>query len=708
VISPPAQNPKLLSLREDIRLINDAPGQAGEPRWLIHDPVRDTFFEIGLEAFQLMSLWPKAATAAELVKIVQSAHARAVTEDEVVEFNRFLAHSRLTEEAAGGWHELSHASTASSQSLAQQALHNYLFFKIPLMQPSEFLQRSLPAVRFLAGRWFFIAFTLLATVGLFFASRQWGDMMDGLHRQLTLSGAMLFAVTLFIMKIFHELGHAYVATAMGCRVRSMGLAVMLMAPMLYTDVTEAWRLPERKKRMAIDLAGVAVEMVIAGLALFAWAFLPPGDSRDVALVIATAAVMMTLAVNLSPFMRFDGYYVFADLIGVKNLQPRAFALVRWKLREWLFGLGVSCPDTLRGGLRSLVIAYGFVTMLYRLVLFTGIAIIVYHATFKALGIILFLVEIIIFVARPVWRELKVWWSLRAAAATNPRAWLSLTALGACLLFFAVPWSTQVSVHAILEPARFVRIYPSAPAEIQRIFVAAGQSVKVGDLLITLGSPRLEKELSVTQAKLALVEERMGRRLGDGKDQAASLTLAKDRLSLIEKTTALKRQIESLSIHAAIDGRIAELDPHLHPGRLVSRDDELGIVVAGNDGVIRGYADQQDLWRLKAGGKARFIPDDSQVPSLNAAVASVAISASTMIDIPHLAETHGGKVRAHPPQQKSGLVPLDPIHLVTLDLSATFAPVRPVRGVALVEGAPQSIAASFFRRVLQVLVQEVGA
>ncbi|MFM9975888.1 MAG: HlyD family efflux transporter periplasmic adaptor subunit [Beijerinckiaceae bacterium] len=706
----PGQKPVPLPvLREDIRLLKDAASPSGAPRWLIHDPVRDSFFEIGIEAFQLISLWSSSRTVDELAKRASEQTGRIVSETEVTKFAHFLGQMRLTLDATGGWRELSGSAASAKHGIGHQLLHNYLFFKLPLVQPTAFLQATLPIARIFASKGILVLYVVLTLIGVYFASRQWGDIVDGVQRQFNLSGALLFAVTLFVMKIFHELGHAYVATAVGIRVRSMGIAVMMMAPMLYTDVTEAWRLQDKRKRMAIDLAGVAVEMVIAGLALLAWAFLPPGDGRDIALVITTAAVAATLAVNLSPFMRFDGYYVLADFIGVKNLQPRAFALVRWKMREWLFNIGAACPDSLRGGLRTFVIAYGIVTMIYRLMLFIGIAVVVYYMTFKILGILLFLVEIGVFVAMPIWREVKVWWSLKDQIFAETRIWFGISATVIVLGLAAIPWSTTVKIPAVLEPAQFVRLYPTSPAEIREVHVRPGQMVKEGEILLVLASTKLDKELSVTQARLELVNQRIGRRLGDSKDQASSLPLEKDRLSLIERRDSLQRQISQLSIRATLDGRIAELDPDLHVGRLISREDEIGIIIGGNQTIIRGFADQQDIWRLRTGQSGRFIPDDTQAGIVRASLSQIALSASPHVDIPHLAETNGGLLRTHPPQPKMPLVPIDPIHQVTLQpQNYRELGSQPIRGVAIVEGSPQSMVASLWRRVLKVLVQEAGA
>ena len=56
-------------------------------------------------------------------------------------------------------------------------------------------------------------------------------------------------------------------------------------------------------------------------------------------------------------MRFDGYYVFADYLKIENLQPRAFALAKWKLRKWLFGFNLKAPEQMNIGKQNLRFFY---------------------------------------------------------------------------------------------------------------------------------------------------------------------------------------------------------------------------------------------------------------------------------------------------------------------------------------------------------------
>ena len=53
----------LPQLREDLRLLPAAPAMDGSPRWVIFDPVRHRYFQVGLEAFELLSRWSAGSIA---------------------------------------------------------------------------------------------------------------------------------------------------------------------------------------------------------------------------------------------------------------------------------------------------------------------------------------------------------------------------------------------------------------------------------------------------------------------------------------------------------------------------------------------------------------------------------------------------------------------------------------------------------------------
>ena len=140
--------------------------------------------------------------------------------------------------------------------------------------------------------------------------------------------------------------------------------------------------------------GTAIAWALAGLATLAWALAPDGIFRQAMLYLATTGWLLTLALNASPFMRFDGYFILTDLLDFPNLHERAGVLARAWLRKTLFGVTALDSENLSLTARRALIAFALFTWLYRFTLFLGIAVAVYLLFFKALGIFLFAHDLI--------------------------------------------------------------------------------------------------------------------------------------------------------------------------------------------------------------------------------------------------------------------------------------------------------------------------
>ena len=138
-------------------------------------------------------------------------------------------------------------------------------------------------------------------------------------------------------------------------------------PFLYTDTGETWKLADRRKQLVIACAGMGAELVLAVFSTLLWSLSPEGAAKSVFLVLASTTWIMTLAVNLSPFMRFDGYFVLSDLLGFPNLHERGTACAKWWLRRTFFGIDTPMPEpTLRPRQRAALIVFAYVTWAYRL------------------------------------------------------------------------------------------------------------------------------------------------------------------------------------------------------------------------------------------------------------------------------------------------------------------------------------------------------
>lgn len=704
-IPPSAPGDRLATLREDLELQR---GTATNGDWLIYDPLRHRYIQIDQPTFVVLSLWKWHATASALCDHAGQVLGTPVDRAEIDRLTSFLDNHQLTDGGAGSaWRRQAALAHNRHHSPIMWLMHNYLFVKIPLVSPEPFLRLTsglvAPFFRPLLQR----LVLALGLVGLYLASREWDRFAAEARDLASISGLTEIAVVLFAVKGLHELGHAYTALRYGCRVPSMGLAFMMMAPLLYTDVTDAWRLSDRRERLAIDLAGIAVELGLACLATVAWVFLADGMARHTAFLIATTSWVMSLAINLNPFMRFDGYYILADLLRVPNLQTRAFALGRWWMREVLFGLQAACPEPMPSRLRAVLIAYAYSIWAYRLVLFTGIAVLVYGHFFKVLGVVLFLFEIVYFIGRPLAGEALVWWQLRRRIVSHWRFLIPLGALGVVCALAIVPWSSDVRIPAILEGDAIARVFPPRAGRIVAIPAVAAQTVAASDLLLRLEQPDLAHERAIALAQLSAVEMRLDRQSADLEDLSQRQVLEGERASVRAKLDGLARQTAELDVRAPRSGTLVEVNPALHVGQWIGPKEQIALLDGSRGGRVLGYAAEDDLWRLKPQQTGRFVPDNMLAEAFDVTVTELAITGAAQIDLAELASSNGGKIEAHADVHQK-LIPSTAQFLVAMAVHGSGPiPVARIRGIVVVHGVAESFFSSAWRRVLRILVRESG-
>ncbi|WP_431681355.1 hypothetical protein [Kitasatospora sp. KL5] len=161
--------------------------------------------------------------------------------------------------------------------------------------------------------------TAAADVWLFAAH---GAMAPVLHtvQQPALLLAVL-ALTL-LSTVFHEFGHASGCRYGGGRPGCIGCGIYLVWPAMYTDVTDVYRL-RRPARLRTDLGGVYFNVVFIA-ALFA-AYAATGQDF---LLAAVYLAHFEIVEQLLPVLRFDGYYILADLAGVPDLFGKVGPILR--------------------------------------------------------------------------------------------------------------------------------------------------------------------------------------------------------------------------------------------------------------------------------------------------------------------------------------------------------------------------------------------
>ena len=481
-------------LREDLQLLDGPAMVDGSPTWTLFDPIRNSYYRIGWIAFQLLSRW-SSGTAQQLKENIKQNTTCNINDNDIRELLRFLYANNLTlQPASGNSSDYLEQYRKSKPNRFVWFLKNYLFLRIPLFRPGDFFRSILPYVEPLYSATARNTILLLGLIGLFLASRQWDSFLSTFSYFFSLKGLLFYFITLIFIKILHEMGHAITATRFGCRIPAMGVAFLVLYPVLYTDTTDAHRLTSRKQRLYIGMAGMLTEFYLACISIFLWSFLPDGIFRSIVFIVATVSIFLTLLVNLSPFMRFDGYYILSDWLGVQNLHSRSFALGKWKLRELLFGLKERPPERFPENMQKFLVIFSWSVWIYRFLLLAGIALLVYHLFFKLLGIFLLVAELFFFIIMPITRECRVWYMKRSEIITTKHTWALVTLLTAILLLFIIPWNSRISFPAVMEPADKTVIYAPAPGQINEIRIAKDERVNAGDELLSLSSPEIANEI----------------------------------------------------------------------------------------------------------------------------------------------------------------------------------------------------------------------
>ncbi|QSD22106.1 HlyD family efflux transporter periplasmic adaptor subunit [Pectobacterium brasiliense] len=699
---------RLSPLRDELILHAGPANRDGSPSWTLEDPLRGLYFRIGWAEMAMLSRW-SMGNAAQIVADVSQTSALTLDDSDVQYFNRFLQANSLTrvsgDEALA---QFSRQVEQSRVSIWRKLLKNYLFFRIPLWHPDRFLGATLPWVEPFFSRTFLKLTLLVAVLGLFLAGRQWETFKHTFLHFFTLEGAALAGLTLCFTKILHEFGHAYTCKRFGARVATMGVAFLVMMPVLYTDTSGSWKLTRRRQRMAIGAAGMMTELVLAAWATLAWSFLPDGMLRSAAFMLATTTWIMTLAINLSPLMRFDGYFLLSDGLQMPNLQNRGFAIGRWQMREWLFGLGDAPPEHFPRWLQRTLVGYAFAVWIYRFFLFTGIAILVYHMTFKLLGMLLFAIEIGYFVVMPVVNEVREWSKRRKDYRMNRNMTTTLVVSAVVLLLLMIPWQRGVYAPALLRAEQQSSLYMPVPAMIQRIDVKVGQPVQAGQTLFTLSSDALAHEQKQLERQIATLNWQSTFQVFNKEAAGDHQRVKQEHEAALQKLQVLQRQSEQLTVRAPIDGVVADMTTPLETGEWLGQGEWLAVVTKPTGGLVEAFVSEKDWQRLHTGAKGTFYLQDVSRSSLPLTIVEIASTATRDLNAaPELASIYGGDIATLSDSQRK-LHPEQAVYRVLLSLPDDYrAQPQVLRGTVVMDGEAQSLLIRGWKVVSAVLIRELS-
>ena len=602
-------------LRQDLQLLPGSSSEHGSPTWLLYDVLRNKYFSIGRTAFQLISNWSGGIDIDQFIKKIQN-KGLSIEKQDTEDFINFLKiNSLIIHSTRHDVELLVKEKESQEKNWLIRLIHNYLFFRIPLVKPDRWLKHTLPLARLFSSKPTRYVIYILGAIGLYIVIQQWEYFLKTFLYFFTWDGFIFYALALFFIKALHELGHAYTAKHFGCNVPSMGLAMLVFFPFLYTDTTNAWKLRNQKDRLKIDLSGVLVELHLALLSTFIWAILPDGTMKSIAFFIATTGWIASLTINISPFMKFDGYYVLSDWLKADNLQPRSFALAKWKLRKFLFDFQDAPPELLENSRTNIFIIYAWFTWLYRFTLFIGLAFLIYNYAFKVLGIFLFAVEIIWFIGLPIFKEILTWYKMKSKITFSFKTFRTISILAIFFFIFFYPWQSNIKLPAIYSSENFTTLYPSEDSKIIDVKIQLGQKLKKNEIIMELESEKLNFQINQYQNQIQLINYKLDSAIGSEEYLKSSLTLKSELIKLENGLMDLLKKKQSLIVKAPFNSEVIHM-PDLYMGQWVNKLSPLVNLVDKSSHIIHAFISEKQLDLFDDKEEAYFISsisNESRIP-----------------------------------------------------------------------------------------------
>lgn len=477
-----------------------------------------------------------------------------------------------------------------------QNLKSPMSLRIPLVDPDAFLTRYMPYLRPLFGVAGAILWLALVVPALLLASEHWGELTGNLlDRVLAVDNLLLLALVYPVVKIAHELGHGFAAKANGREVRDMGFMFLLFYPIPYVDASAASALTSKWRRALIGAAGMIAELMLAAIAVYAWVLLEPGLARAVAFNVILIAGISTVLVNGNPLLKFDGYYILADVIEIPNLGTRANRYWADLIDRHVFRTHDVKPFAATPGERRWFLAYAPASFVARMLLLFGIALIV-AGKFFIFGILLALWSLWSGIVSPAWK-------IAAHVVTGPHLhrnrrralrWSGGALAAVLLLLFVVPAPHHTSTQGVVWLPDEAQVRARGDGQVVRIAAADGQFVRPGKPLAVAERPALAAEAAALAARVRELEAQ------------GQAELTQDRvkleLSRVELEGARRRlaggmqRMRELAVVAQASGTfvLAGTPAQDLPGRYLKKGDVIGYVTPEHAESARVVVPQDDI------------------------------------------------------------------------------------------------------------------
>jgi len=645
-------------------------------RWFVlQDSAGGRYHRLSPGAYALVSRMDGARSVQDLWdEACQAGGDTIPTQDEVVELlmqlhSNDLLHCDVTPDTA----ELFDRYSKRKALKWKQWIMQPTSLRIPMIDPDAFLAAWVHRFAWmfsLKGALLWLAVVLPAVL---MAAQNWKELTLNISDHvLSTSNLLVLALVFPVVKAIHELGHGFATKVWGGSVHEMGLMFLIFAPVPYVDASASSTFRSKYRRAVVGAAGMLAEVFVAALAMYVWVLVEPGVVRAVAFNVMLIAGVSTVVVNGNPLLRYDGYFILADLIEMPNLGQRGQRYLTYWSDRYLFGAKeLESPNETPAEKRWLA-GYTIASWFYRI--FVTVSIILFIAgKFFVFGVLLAIVAAFGLFVKPVWKSARHVLESPTLHRYRLRAIkLSATFVIAILfvgLFVPMPLRTQTEGVVWLPDQALIRAGVSGT--FQRWLVKPGTLVRKGTALLVMDDPQLVSELEVARAKVAEAEARYK------VEQFADPVKAQVLLQQLEYERSALEQVneryEHLVVYSEVDGVLTVQKSQDMVGQHFKKGELLGYLMDREQLVARVAVAQENIDLVRTRFKAVELRFADAIPSsYQVSILREIPSASNELPTAALSPNGGGHISVDP-NDKDGLKTLDRVFFVDLSLPADAVP-----------------------------------
>jgi putative peptide zinc metalloprotease protein len=566
---------------------------------VLQDPSSNQFFRLNDPAYRFVAMLDGARTVADVWRVCNEQFGdEAPTQGEAIQLlGQLYAYNLLYAELPPDVEGLFRRYRKRRQREVRSYLSNFLFIRIPLIDPERFIERWVGIVGKAFSKVGFAVWLALVATALVLVAGEADQLFKRASGVLDLSNLPLLYVSLVLVKVVHEFSHAFACkrfgklSGTGGEVHVMGVMFLVFTPLPYMDASSAWAFRSKWHRVVVGAAGMLAEIAVAAVAAIVWTQIADGTLRSICYNMMFIASVSTLLFNGNPLLRYDAYYILSDLVEIPNLSQRAKEYIYYLVKKYVWrAKRVHDPAHSRGE-RIWFVVYGVASTLYRVFILSAILIFV-AGKFFMLGAVLAIAAFALWVCVPLGKF--VHYLATSGELMRVRTWAMASSAAFVLLVLAglglIPVSDHARVEGVVEPVELSAVYAQADGRVVHYLPSGRRVTPDGPPLVTCENPELSTRHEELLSERRFLEAQ--RRLARQQEGPAAVQIVEEKLDALEEEIAyVERELADLAIHAPKPGTWVAPDIDRAENRYLRRGDAVGLVAAMDRLLIRAPAGQ---------------------------------------------------------------------------------------------------------------------